>query len=247
MDISSFFSSNTFEGDAQMLPSEMTNTESPRVAVVGVGGAGCNIVSAFAGSGCLVDTVAINTDKDALRRTTADRKIYICKAVLKGEGTRGDAELGRRCADIHREEIRDSLLGYDFVFVIAGLGGGTGSGALPTVIDAATVGGAEVYTIAVSPFTFEGNRKNVAKEAYQRVKTICRNTMLLDNDLLMPLMDDLDMKTAFDKMNESVVKYISDCVSWIGKNAESVSRIANDKPHKSEKSDVLPIGMIVSA
>ena len=235
------------EGDAQMLPSEKTNTESPRVAVVGVGGAGCNIVSAFAGSGCPVDTIAINTDKDALHRSTADTKIYICKAVLKGEGTRGDAELGRRCADIHREEIKDSLLGYDFVFVLAGLGGGTGSGALPTVIDAATVGGAEVYTIAVSPFSFEGSRKAVAKEAYQRVKAVCRNTMLLDNDLLMPLMDDLDMKAAFDKVNESVVNYISDCVAWISKSTKTMSRSVEDKPRKSEKSEVLPIGMIVSA
>ncbi len=247
MGIGSHFSINRFQGDAQMIPSEKTNTKSPRVAVVGVGGAGCNIISAFAGSGCPVDTIAINTDKDALHRATADRKIYICKAVLKGEGTRGDAELGRRCADIHREEIKDSLLGYDFVFVIAGLGGGTGSGALPTVIDAATVGGAEVYTIAISPFMFEGNRKAVAKEAYQRVKAVCRNTMLLDNDLLMPLMEDLDLKTAFDKVNESVVRYVDDCVAWIAKSAEMASRIADDKPRRSEKADVMPIGMIVSA
>ena len=84
------------EGDAQMLPSEKTNTESPRVAVVGVGGAGCNIVSAFAGSGCPVDTIAINTDKDALHRSTADTKIYICKAVLKGEVEIDDQFAGGR-------------------------------------------------------------------------------------------------------------------------------------------------------
>ena len=218
-----------------------------KTAVVGVGGAGCNVVSAFAGTGCPADTIAINTDKDALHRATADEKIYICKAVLKGEGTRGDAELGRRCADIHREEIRDSLQGYDLVFVVAGLGGGTGSGALPTVIDAAAVGGAEVYTIAISPFSFEGNRKNIAKEAYQRAKAVCRRTMLLDNDCLEPLMGDLDLKSAFDKANESIVQHVSEIVRRAGEGSWLLSGRPEGRPRGSEKQDVLPIRMLVSA
>ena len=240
-------SANLTERDALMRKSNETNTMSPRVAVVGVGGVGCNIISAFAGSEHLADTIAINTDKEALHRTTADQKIYICKAVLKGEGTRGDAELGRRCADIHREEIKNSLQEYDFVFVIGALGGGTGSGALPTVIDAAAVGGAEVYTIAISPFSFEANRKALAKEVYQRVKSVCKETILLDNDLLEPYLGDLDLKTAFDKMNESVVCYVRDSIVDIQKRIEPVSRMANDKPRESDKPDVLPIGLIVSA
>ena len=222
-------------------------TESPRVAVVGVGGAGCNVVSAFAGRGCPVDTIAINTDKDALHRTTADVKIYICKAVLKGEGTRGDAELGRRCADIHKEEIRDALLGYDSVFIVGGLGGGTGTGAMPAVIDAATAGGAKTYTLAISPFLFEGRRKALAMEAYQRIKSICKDSMLLDNDKAVSLTDDADMDTVFARMNDSIVEYVSSKSYEISKTIRGIRRRAVKHGQHPEGSGALPLRLMVSA
>ena len=129
----------------------------PSIAVVGVGGAGCNVISEFFGSLCSVDTIAINTDKDSLHnRTQADKKIYICREVLKGEGARGDATIGKKCADIHREEIREAIAGHDFVFVVAGLGGGTGTGAASVVIEAAQSQGIMTFAIAIAPFFFEG-------------------------------------------------------------------------------------------
>ncbi len=236
----------TTSRDAQMKPNE-TNTRIPRIAVVGVGGAGCNVVSAMAGSGCPVDTIAINTDKESLHRATADKKIYICKAVLKGEGTRGDAELGKRCADIHREEIRESLSGYDYVFAVAGLGGGTGSGALPTVIDAATVGGAEVFTLAINPFQFETGRCALAKESVHRVKAVCRRGRFVENESIIDWMSDMDMKAALDKLNESLVCHIEDCVRWLLAASLLGARAPEDSSRRPERTNVLPIGMIVSA
>ena len=144
----------------------------PRIAVVGVGGAGCNVVSQFYDSMCAVDTIAINTDKDALHNTSADSKIYICKEVLKGEGARGDAVIGKKCADIHKDEIKAALAGHDFVFVIAGLGGGTGTGAASVVIEAAQSQGITTFAVAISPFSFEGSRKEVAKIGYSHIKSV---------------------------------------------------------------------------
>ncbi|MBR6038654.1 MAG: cell division protein FtsZ [Candidatus Methanomethylophilaceae archaeon] len=230
-----------------MISKDAGRTKGPHIAVVGVGGAGCNVISAFAGRGCPVDTIAINTDKDALHKTVADEKIYICKAVLKGEGTRGDAELGRRCADIHKEEIRDALLGYDFVFVIGGLGGGTGTGAMPAVIDAAAAGGAKTYTLAISPFLFEGRRKVLAREAYQRIKSICEDSFLLDNDKVVSLMDDADMDSVFARMNESIVEYVSDIASGMAKAIVNMKHRTEKAPLRHEGGGAIPIGLMVSA
>ena len=147
--------SNALHGKLKQRVMHMTGNDieiavEPRIAVVGVGGAGCNVVSAFSDSLCAVDTIAINTDKDGLHATDADTKIYICKEVLKGEGAHGDAVIGKKCADIHKEEIRQALSGHDVVFVIAGLGGGTGTGAASVVIDAARSQGILTFAVAIS-------------------------------------------------------------------------------------------------
>ena len=160
----------------------------PSIAVVGVGGAGCNVISEFFGSLCSVDTIAINTDKDSLHnRTQADKKIYICREVLKGEGAHGDATIGKKCADIHREEIREAIAGHDFVFVIAGLGGGTGTGAASVVIEAAQSQGIMTFAIAIAPFFFEGPKIETAKIGYAHIKNVCRNCILVENDLYVIL------------------------------------------------------------
>lgn len=189
----------------------------PRIAVVGVGGAGCNVVSAFSDSLCAVDTIAINTDKDALHNTDADTKIYICKEVLKGEGARGDAAIGKKCADIHKEEIRQALAGHDVVFVIAGLGGGTGTGAASVVIDAARSQGILTFAVAISPFSFEGRRKEVAREGYRHIRAVCENSILVDNDLVLARMPDLTMDRAFAQVNRSIMRHVMDCVAKVEK------------------------------
>ena len=194
-----------------------TGYTTPRIAVVGVGGAGCNVISSFYGSLCPVDTIAINTDKDAMHRTDADQKIYICKEVLKGEGAHGDAEVGKKCADIHREEIREALSGYDFVFVIAGLGGGTGTGAAAAVIDAARSQNIITFAVAISPFSFEGKRREIAKEGYSHIRAVCEHTILVDNDLVLAKMPELTMDRAFAEVNKSIRKHVMDCISKMEK------------------------------
>ena len=223
---------------------------SPRIAVVGVGGAGCNVVGAFYDSLCAVDTIAINTDKDALHATNADTKIYICKEVLKGEGAQGDVVIGKKCADIHKEEIRQALAGHDFVFVIAGLGGGTGTGAASVVIDAATSQNITTFAVAISPFTFEGRRKEIAREGYRHIRAVCQNTVLVDNDLVFARMPDLTMDRAFAEVNRSIMKHVMDCVSAIERTlADEYSRQKTVKVEDAipVKETEYPIEQLISA
>ncbi len=223
---------------------------SPRIAVVGVGGAGCNVVGAFYDSLCAVDTIAINTDKDALHATNADTKIYICKEVLKGQGANGDVVIGKKCADIHREEIRQALAGHDFVFVIAGLGGGTGTGAASVVIDAAISQDIKTFAVAISPFSFEGRRKEVAREGYRHIRAVCEHTVLVDNDLVLARMPELTMDRAFGEVNKSIMRHVMSCVDKMEMTiADEYSR---QKPVMVEESvpskDVdYPIELLISA
>lgn len=220
----------------------------PRIAVVGVGGAGCNVVSAFSDSLCAVDTIAINTDKEALHKTDADTKIYICKEVLKGEGAHGDTILGKKCADIHKEEIRQALSGYDMVFVIAGLGGGTGTGAASVVIDAARSQGILTFAVAISPFSFEGRRKDVAREGYRHIRAVCEHTILVDNDLVLTRMPDLTMDRAFGEVNKSIMKHVMDCVAAVEETfVDEISRQRPVKTRESSKKEKYPIELLISA
>ena len=219
----------------------------PRVAVVGVGGAGCNVVSSFYEACCPVDTIAINTDKDALHSTSADTKIYICRQVLHGEGAKGDAVIGKRCADIHEEEIRSALTGYDAVFVIAGLGGGTGTGAMPVVIDAAQSQGAMTFAIGISPFIIEGDRKNVARKGWEHIRSICENTLLVDNDKVLLRMPDLTMPQAFGEVNISIRAHVLanvDTIAAIFRRAKSVPVQADETPRPKAS---YPIETLISA
>lgn len=215
----------------------------PRVAVVGVGGAGCNVVSSFYDACCPVDTIAINTDKDALHETRADLKLYICREVLHGEGARGDAVLGRRCADIHTEEIREAVAGYDAVFVIAGLGGGTGSGAMPVVIEAAQSQGVEAYAVAISPFTFEGGRRAAAREAWAHVRAVCECSVLVDNDKVLEVMPDLTMGQAFGQVNLSIREHVLSCAAIIA----STRRRAEPEAVEDGTEAAYPIEALISA
>ena len=220
----------------------------PRIAVVGVGGAGCNVVSEIYGSICSVDTIAINTDKDALHNhTQADSKIYICKEVLKGEGARGDAVMGKKCADIHKEEIRNALAGHDFVFVVAGLGGGTGTGAATVVIEAAQAQGIKTIAIGINPFFFEGSRIETAKIGAAHIRAVCENHAFVDNDKILQVMPDLTMDKAFREVNRSIMKFVIDEVDRIGIvfNDESVKL----KAVKGKKlpENVMPLSNVMSA
>lgn len=180
-----------------------------RTAVVGIGGAGCNIISDVYWNEPSLDTIAINTDRKAMESVDADRKLFICKSVTQGQGTNGDSMLGKRCAQAHLDEIREVLSGYDVVYIVAGMGGGTGTGATPVIAEIAESLGLITSSILISPFSFETARLNTAKEGIMRMRAVCRMTTVIENDLVLKNYPDLTMSEAFEEVNRRISGFIS--------------------------------------
>lgn len=194
-------------GMAPLFTKDGTGVEA-RTAVVGVGGAGCNVVSDIFWDLPSVDTIAINTDKDALLKTDADKKLFICKAVTQGEGAKGDSMVGKTCAQAHIEEIEEALSAYDVVYVVAGLGGGTGTGAAPVIAEIAQRHSI-VFSILINPFSFESARSRIAKEGLMHMKSVCPMTTVVENDLVLSKMSDMTLEAAFETVNMSIAQYIA--------------------------------------
>lgn len=197
---------------SESIGSEVSVSVEPRIAILGVGGAGCNVLSSLRVYSDTVDTIAINTDKAALRETLADHKIYICKEVTKGEGTGGDVNLGKKCAKIHSEEIAEALMGYDAAFIIAGLGGGTGAGALPVIAEICDRINVKACVIAVNPFFFESARVAVAGESLRAVRSICPDTFVIENDHALEIHGDLSIDAAMSAVNCNITGLVLDMI-----------------------------------
>lgn len=181
----------------------------PRIAVVGIGGAGCNVVNGFYEALAPVNTIAINTDRKALDETAADRKIYICKAVTKGEGTKGDTRLGNKCAKVHEDEIEKAISGHDAVFIVAGLGGGTGTGAASVVAEICNRNNMMTFVIAVNPFKFETDRIAIARNGLRGIRAVCPNTFTVENDKVLDLMPNATLNEAMRSVNRSIMDFVS--------------------------------------
>ncbi len=193
----------------------------PRVAVIGVGGAGGEVVNRTYDLLPMADAIAVNCDKEAMQRTRADKKLYICKSVTNGEGAKGDVGLGRDCAKAHIDDIEKAMTGYDAVFIIAGMGGGTGTGATPVIAERARSMGLMTFVIAIDPFSFETARVKAAKEGIARIRQVCANTIVVENDLLLEKMPEATMRVAMDTVNKSIVSFIGKKVDLIKKCFET--------------------------
>ncbi len=130
------------------------------IKVVGVGGGGGNAVNRMVSEGVQsAEFIAINTDNQALKRSLASQKIHIGVKLTRGQGAGGIPEKGQRAAEENRDEIAAALKGTDMVFITAGMGGGTGTGAAPVVAEVAHDMGILTVGIVTKPFTFEGARR----------------------------------------------------------------------------------------
>ncbi len=193
----------------------------PRTLAIGVGGAGCEVINRIYSLMPMVDTVAVNCDKEAMHRTNADVKLYICRSVTNGEGAKGDVGLGRDCAKAHIDDIEKAMTGYDAVFIIAGMGGGTGTGATPVIAEKARSMGIMTFVIAINPFSFEGRRVQVAKEGIAKIRQVCASTVVVENDLMVQRMPDATMKAAMETVNRSIASFIGKKIALIKECFES--------------------------
>src|SRR5579884_380545 len=161
------------------------------IRVVGVGGAGLNAVDRMIDSGITqVDFVAVNTDIQQLQMSDAPTKIHIGSELTEGLGSGADAEVGRRAAEEAYDTIKRTLRGSDMVFVTAGEGGGTGSGAAPIVAKVARELGALTVGIVTMPFKFEGTRRRkVADDGLQSLREACDTLIVVPNDRLLEVLD----------------------------------------------------------
>jgi cell division protein FtsZ len=161
------------------------------IRVVGVGGAGLNAVDRMIDSGITqVDFIAVNTDIQQLQMADAPTKIHIGSELTEGLGSGADPEIGRRAAEDGYDAIKRALRGSDMVFVTAGEGGGTGSGAAPVVARIARELGALTVGIVTMPFRFEGSRrKKQADEGLQTLREACDTLIVVPNDRLLEVLD----------------------------------------------------------
>jgi len=159
--------------------------------VVGVGGAGLNAVDRMIDSGITqVDFIAVNTDIQQLQMSDAPTKIHIGSELTEGLGSGADPEIGRRAAEDAYDSIKRALRGSDMVFVTAGEGGGTGSGAAPVVAKIARELGALTVGIVTTPFKFEGTRRaKQAEVGVQGMREACDTLIVIPNDRLLEVLD----------------------------------------------------------
>ena len=162
-----------------------------RIKVVGVGGAGCNAINRMITEGIQgVDFVAINTDGQALQNCMAPHKVRIGDKLTKGLGAGGDPEKGAKAAEESSEEIYAVLKGADMVFVTAGMGGGTGTGAAPLVAQMAKELGSLTIGVVTRPFSFEGDRRKISAEGgIAKMKEKADTLIVIPNDRVLQLVD----------------------------------------------------------
>ncbi len=192
------------------------------IKVVGVGGAGCNAINRMISSRMQeVEFIAVNTDNQALVGSLAPVKIRIGDKLTKGLGAGGNPEIGEKAADESVEELREALQGADMVFVTAGMGGGTGTGAAPVVAQIAQELGALTVGVVTKPFMFEGNRRRrLADEGANALKGKVDTLITIPNDRLLQLADKkTTMTNAFalaDDVLRQGIQGISDTITIPG-------------------------------
>ncbi|KAG5017571.1 hypothetical protein AAZX31_08G311500 [Glycine max] len=196
--------------------------DSAKIKVVGVGGGGNNAVNRMIGCGLHgVEFYAINTDAQALLHSSAENPIKIGELLTRGLGTGGNPRLGEQAAEESKEAIANALQGSDLVFVTAGMGGGTGSGAAPVVARIAKEAGYLTVGVVTYPFSFEGRKRSLqALEAIEKLQKNVDTLIVIPNDRLLDMADEqTPLQDAFrlaDDVLRQGVQGISDIITIPG-------------------------------
>lgn len=193
-----------------------------KILAIGIGGGGNNAINNMVESGVKnIDFLAVNTDCQALDNALTEQKLQIGKKITNGLGAGGDPEIGRRAAEESRDEISKILAGYHMVFITAGMGGGTGTGASPIIADIAKKTGALTIGVVTLPFNFEGRpRSLVADEGIERLKNAVDTLIVIQNDRLLKIADErvsfLDAFGMADDVLRQAIHGINEVISTIG-------------------------------
>lgn len=205
-----------------MLEFDMDTQELAKIKVIGVGGGGSNAVNRMIDAGIQgVEFIAVNTDAQALHLSQAEHKIQIGTKLTRGLGAGANPDIGKKAAEESREQIEKVLSGSDMVFVTAGMGGGTGTGAAPVIADIAKDMGALTVGVVTRPFTFEGRRRfSHAHKGIDTLKEKVDTLIVIPNDRLLEIVDkNTPMLEAFreaDNVLRQGVQGISDLIAVPG-------------------------------
>jgi len=200
-----------------------SNTTFAKIKVVGVGGGGGNAVNSMIDSKQIngVEFITVNTDAQALLTSKAETKLQIGSNFTKGLGSGADPEVGKQAAEESREKIKDLLFDSDMVFITAGMGGGTGTGASPVIAEIAKETGALTVAVVTKPFSFEGIRRmQSAEEGIESLKEKVDTLIVIPNQRLMDVVDKkmtlLDSFRLADNVLGQGVQGISDLITVPG-------------------------------
>jgi cell division protein FtsZ len=192
------------------------------IKIIGIGGAGCNALDTMINYGLQgVELIAANTDIQDLQRCLAPVKLQLGEKLTKGMGAGGDPQIGREAAKESIDLIRDALQGAHMVFIVAGLGGGTGTGGAPIVAQVAKELGALTVAIVTKPFRFEGKKRRLqAEEGWQELKKAVDTIITIPNDRLLTISEkNTPLIQAFKKADEvlyQAAKGIADLIIMPG-------------------------------
>lgn len=192
------------------------------IKVIGVGGAGGNAINRMVDSGIKnVDFVSINTDRQALKLSQAATKIQIGEKLTRGLGAGANPDIGAQAAEESKAEIAETIRGADMVFVTAGMGGGTGTGAAPIVAQSAKEMGILTIAVTTKPFTFEGKKRSAqAERGIESLKSKVDTLIVIPNDRLLQIIDRKTSIVEAFRMSDEVlmqgVQGISDLISEVG-------------------------------
>lgn len=184
----------------EQMPNKTLSTNTAKISVIGVGGGGCNMVDHMIQEGIYkIDLIAANTDLQALRASKAPKKIQLGLELTKGLGAGARPEIGRDAAIESYDDIKDALDGSDIVFIAAGLGGGTGTGASSIVAKAANEIGALCVAVVTKPFKLESKKRaGLASLGLEELKKVADSIIVVKNEKLSDIIDkNLGLKDSF--------------------------------------------------
>ena len=212
----SFGNNPNFNQSREILPSQ-----NAKIEVIGVGGGGSNAVNRMINSDLEgVSFRVLNTDAQALLQSSAESRVQLGQNLTRGLGAGGNPSIGQKAAEESKEELQQALEGSDLVFIAAGMGGGTGTGAAPVVAEVAKQSGALTVGIVTKPFSFEGKRRmRQAEEGIARLAENVDTLIVIPNDRLKDVIAGAPLQEAFRNADDVLrmgVKGISDIITCPG-------------------------------
>ena len=212
----SFGNNPNFDQSREILPSQTAKIE-----VIGVGGGGSNAVNRMIDSDLGgVSFRVLNTDAQALLQSSADQRLQLGQNLTRGLGAGGNPSIGQKAAEESKDELQQALEGADLVFIAAGMGGGTGTGAAPVVAEVAKQSGALTVGIVTKPFSFEGKRRmRQAEEGIARLAENVDTLIVIPNDRLKEVASGASIQEAFRNADDVLrmgVKGISEIITCPG-------------------------------